>query len=30
MFAERIELTRYLVDLGLHVDTGRLLDSSAA
>ena len=30
MFAERIELTRYLVDLGLHIDTGRLLDSSAA
>jgi hypothetical protein len=30
VFAERIALTRYLVDLGLHVDTGRLLDSLAA
>ena len=30
VFAGRIELTRYLVDLGLRVDLGRLLDSSAA
>ena len=29
-FAERIELTRYLVDVGLQVNTGRLLDSLAA
>ena len=29
VFAGRIELTRYLVDLGLAVDLGRLLDSSA-
>ena len=30
VFAGRIELTRYLVDVGLRVDLGRLLDSSAA
>jgi hypothetical protein len=30
VFAGRIELTRYLVDLGLHFDLGRQLDSSAA
>ena len=30
VFAERIELTRYLVDVGLQVDTGRLLDNLAA
>jgi hypothetical protein len=30
LFAARIELTRYLIDVGLHVDLGRLLDSSAA
>jgi hypothetical protein len=30
LFAARIELTRYLVDVGLHVDLGLLLDSSAA
>ncbi len=30
VFAARIELTRYLVEVGLQVDTGRLLDSLAA
>jgi hypothetical protein len=30
MFAGRIELTRYLVDVGLQVNLGRLPDSSAA
>ena len=30
VFAGRIELTRYLVDIGLQVDTGLLLDSLAA
>jgi flagellar biosynthesis/type III secretory pathway ATPase len=30
VFAGRIELTRYLVDIGLQVDTGRVLDSLAA
>ena len=30
LFADRIELTRYLVDLGLHIDLTRLLRSSAA
>ncbi len=30
VFAGRIELTRYLVDIGLEVDTGRLLDCLAA